>query len=147
LIKDYLATNIIKEIKMSLKTLLVIKALVCLFFGVLLLASPVFTYSIFGANVNDGGAFAGREYGAALIGTLLLTWYARNASDSRARRAIVLDLFIYDGIGAVVTLIAQLNGLFNALGWAVVALYFFLAIAFGYFWFAKPAAVAQPAEA
>ena len=132
---------------MSLKTLLIIKALVCLFFGVLLLASPIFTYSIFGAAVNDGGAFAGREYGAALIGTMLLTWYARTASESRARRAIILDLFIYDGIGAVVTLIAQLNGLFNLLGWAVVALYLFLAIAFGYFWFTKPSPVAQPGTA
>lgn len=130
---------------MSLKTLLSIKAVVCLFFGVLLLASPVFTYSIFGADVNAGGAFAGREYGASLIGAMLLTWYARNAAESRARRAIVLDLFVYDGIGAVVTLIAQLNGLFNPLGWAVVALYLFLAIAFGYFWFAKPAPVMQPA--
>jgi preprotein translocase subunit SecY len=133
--------------KMSLKTLLVIKSLVCLCFGVLLLASPVFTYSIFGADVNDGGVFAGREYGAALIGTMLLTWYARNAVDSRARRAIILDLFIYDGIGAVVTFIAQLNGLFNPLGWSIVALYLFLAIAFGYFWFTKPVQVAQTAEA
>ena len=132
---------------MSLKTLLVIKAAVCLIFGVLLLASPVFTYSIFGADLNSGGEFAGREYGVALIGTMLLTWYARNASESRARRAIILDLFIYDGAGAVITFIAQLNGLFNPLGWALVALYLFLAIAFGYFWFTKPAPVAQPGTA
>lgn len=131
---------------MSLKTLLIIKAVVCLFFGILLLAAPVFTYSIFGTDLNNAGAFAGREYGAALIGTMLLTWYARNASESRARRAIILDLFIYDAAGAVITFIAQLNGLFNPLGWALVALYLFLAIAFGYFWFAQPGQVTQTAK-
>jgi hypothetical protein len=132
---------------MSLKTLMIIKAIVCLTLGILLLFVPGFVYSIFGASINEAGAFPGREYGAALIGTLLLTWYARNAAESQARRAIILDLFIYDAIGVVITLIAQLQGLFNLLGWAVVVLYLFFAAGFGYFWFAKPAPATQPAKA
>jgi hypothetical protein len=129
---------------MSLKTLMILKAVVCISLGSLLLLVPGFTYSIFGASINDAGAFAGREYGAALIGTFLLTLYARNAVESQARRAIILDLFIYDAIGAIITLIAQLSGLFNPLGWAIVALYLLLAIGYGYFWFVKPVPVAQP---
>jgi len=39
----------------------------------------------------------------------------------------------------VVTLIAQLTGLFNLLGWGIVAIYMFFAAGYGYFWFAKPA--------
>lgn len=123
---------------MKLKTLMVIKAVVCLALGSLLLLAPGFTYSIFGTSLNDGGTFAAREYGAALIGTLCLTWYARDAAQSQARRAIILHLFIYDAIGALVTLIAQLSGLFNALGWSIVVLYLFFAVGYGYFWFAKP---------
>ncbi len=123
---------------MKLKTLMIIKAVVCLSLGSLLLLVPEFTYSIFGASVNDAGAFAGREYGAALIGTLLLTWYARDAGESQARRAIILDLFVYDAIGVVVTLIAQFTGLFSPLGWFIVAIYLFFAVGYGYFWFARP---------
>src|SRR4030043_861855 len=123
---------------MSLKTLMIIKAVVCLTLGAILLLVPNFLYSFFGTTLNDAGVFAAREYGAALIGTLFLTWYARNAAESQARRAIILDLFIYDAIGVVITLIAVLTGVMNPLGWAVFALYLLLAIGFGYFWFVKP---------
>jgi hypothetical protein len=126
-------------VKMNLKMLMIIKAVVCLVLGVLILAAPEFTYSIFGTEVKDGGVFAAREYGAALIGALFLTWYARDAAESQARRAIILDLFIYDAIGFVVTLIYQLTGLFNWLGWGIVAIYLFFAAGYGYFWFKKPA--------
>ena len=101
---------------MSLKTLMIIKAVVCLTLGVILLLVPNFLYSFFGASLNDAGVFAAREYGAALIGTLLLTWYARNAAESQSRRAIILDLFIYDAIGVVITLIATLSGVLK-LAW------------------------------
>ncbi len=129
---------------MSLKTLMIIKAIVCLTLGSVLLLVPGFLYSFFGATLNDAGVFAAREYGAALIGMLLLTWYARNAAESQARRAIILDLFIYDAIGVVITLIATLSGVLNWLGWAVVVLYLFFAVGYGYFWFQKPAA--QPGQ-
>ena len=122
---------------MKLSTLMIIKAVVCLSLGCLILFVPGFTYGIFGASLNDGGTFAAREYGASLIGGFLLTWYARNAEHSRARRAIILDLFVYDAIGFVVTLIAQIGGLFNLLGWLIVVLYLALAVGFGYFWFAQ----------
>lgn len=132
---------------MNLKTLLIIKAVVCIVLGCIILFVPTFLYSFFGASLNDGGIFAAREYGTSLIGGFLLTWYARNAAESQARRAIILDLFIYDAAGAVITLIAVLSGVMNPLGWAVFALYLLLAIGFGYFWFAKPAAVTQPGRA
>jgi hypothetical protein len=97
--------------------------------------------------LHHTGTFAVREYGAALIGALLLNWYARNAGESQARRAIILDLFVYDAIGFVVTLIAQLSGLFNLLGWAIVAIYLFFAVGYGYFWFARPVPAPQPTTA
>ena len=122
---------------MKLKTLMIIKAVVCLGFGLLLLILPVGLYKFMGASLADGGIFAAREYGAALIGTLLLTWFARNAGESEARRAIILDLFIYDLLGFVITTYYVLTGLMNWLGWGVVAVYLFFAIGYGYFWFVK----------
>ncbi|OGO63148.1 MAG: hypothetical protein A2030_06265 [Chloroflexi bacterium RBG_19FT_COMBO_50_10] len=124
---------------MNLKTLLIIKAVVCIVLGCIILFVPNILYTFFGASLNDGGYLAARQYGSSLIGGFLLTWYARNAAESKARRAIVLDLFIYDAVGAVITLIALLTGVMNPLGWSVFALYLLLAIGFGYFWFTKPA--------
>lgn len=127
---------------MNLKTLMIIKAVICLTFGILLLLLPGFTYSLFGASLNDAGIFAAREYGAALMGSLCLTWYARNAAESQSRRAIILDLFIYDAIGVVISVLALIQGLFNPLGWGLVAIYLFFAVGYGYFWFKKPVPVA-----
>jgi len=126
---------------MNLKTLMIIKAVICLTFGLLLLLFPGFTYSLFGASLNDAGIFAAREYGAALMGSLCLTWYARSAAESQSRRAIILDLFVYDAIGVVISLLALYQGLFNPLGWGLVAIYLFFAVGYGYFWFKKPAAL------
>ena len=118
---------------MKLKTLLIIKAIVCLCLGVPILLVPNFIYSIFGATLTAGGVFAAREYGASMMGNLMLTWFARNSQESDARWAIILALFVYDAIGIIVTLVAILLGALNPLAWLVVALYLFLALGFGYF--------------
>jgi hypothetical protein len=78
------------------------------------------------------GVFTAREYGAALVGTLLLTWFARSVKASDARRAILLDLLVYDAIGVVVTVHVVVSGVLNALGWAIVAVYLFFAVGSGY---------------
>jgi hypothetical protein len=118
---------------MKLKTLLLIKAIVCLCLGVPILLVPNFIYSIFGASLAAGGVFAAREYGASLMGNLMLTWFARNSQESDARWAIIIALFVYDAIGVIVTLVAILSGALNPLAWLVVALYLFLTLGFGYF--------------
>ena len=118
---------------MKLKTLLIIKAIVCLCFGVSILFVPNFVYSIFGATLAAGGVFAAREYGASMMGNLMLTWFARNSQESDARWAIILALFIYDAVGFVITLIAIFSGALNSLGWLIVVLYLFFAVGFGYF--------------
>lgn len=118
---------------MNLKSLLIIKAIVCLVLGLAILIVPDFIYSIFGATLAAAGVFAAREYGASLIGNLMLTWFARNSGESDARWAIILALCVYDAIGVIVTLIATLQGTLNPLGWLIVALYLFFAIGFGFF--------------
>jgi hypothetical protein len=112
---------------------MIIKAVVCLCLGVPILLLTVFTYSLFGASLNPAGVFAAREYGASLIGNMLLTWFARNAVDSDARQAIILALCVYDAIGLVITLIAQIGGVLGPLGWFAAVIYLFFAIGFGYF--------------
>jgi len=118
---------------MKFKTLMVIKAIVCLGFGPLLLFVPSQLLNILGTSFGPGAALTAREYGAALIGNFLLTWLARNAEDSIVRRAIIWNLFVYDAIALVFTLIIQLSGGLNVLGWGIVAVYLFFTVGFGYF--------------
>lgn len=117
---------------MSFRTLLIIKAVVCLVFGLFLLLAPGTLLSILGATLNDGGTFTAREYGAALMGTFLLTWFARDVKAPDARGAILLDLFFYDLIGVIVTSSVSLSGVLNVLGWSIVVVYLFFTIGSGY---------------
>ena len=117
---------------MTFKSFLVIKALVCLFFGTLLVLFPVTLLRILGATLEPAGTFTAREYGAAVIGTLMLTWFARNAAESEARRPILLQLFVYDAIGFIVSVLAVISGVLNALGWGIVAVYLLITLGSGY---------------
>jgi len=79
--------------------------------------------------------YVGQLFGASLLSFAVITWLARNATASPVRGAIVLALFIGDAIGFVVSLIAQMKGFANALGWLTVAIYLLLALGFGYLQF------------
>ena len=128
---------------MKLKTLLIIKAVVCLCLGLPILIVPNFIYSIFGATLAAGGVFAAREYGASLMGNLMLTWFARDSQESKARWAIILALCVYDAIGVIVTLVAIISGACNSLAWMVVVVYLFFALGFGYFLLPKRKSVLE----
>jgi hypothetical protein len=117
---------------MTFRTLLVIKAVVCLIFGAILLLAPGSLLAILGATACAAGLFTAREYGAAMAGTLLLTWFARGVAAHDARRAILLDLLVYDAIGVVISLAVMLGGVFNALGWGIVVVYVFFAAGSAY---------------
>lgn len=123
---------------MKLKTLMIIKAIVCIALGIPILAIPVFFYSIFGLALTPAGTFVAREYGASLIGNFLLMWFARDVQDLKSRRAILLGMTFYNAIGFIATLVVVLSGVANFLGWGPVVLYLFFAVGFGYFLIKSP---------
>jgi len=90
--------------------------------------------------------YVAQLFGAALLAFAVLTWTARNAPDSDTRRAILLAMVVGDGIGFIVSLIGQLGGVMNALGWSTVVIYLLLAVGFGYFCFAQPKATGQTGQ-
>ena len=117
---------------MTFRTLLVIKAIVCLVFGITLLAAPAWLLALMGAPLAGAGLFTAREYGAAMIGILLLCWLARESRAADARRAILVDLLVYDAIGVVITVWVVLAGVLNSLGWGILVVYAFFAVGAGY---------------
>jgi hypothetical protein len=128
---------------MSFKTLLIIKAVVCVVFGPILLLMPRTLFAFLGADLGRAGSLPAREYGAALIGTLLLTWLARNVVDSLARRAILIDLFVYDAIGFIVAARAVVVGMLNPLGWGIAVVYLFFTLGAGYLLLRKTSLIAS----
>lgn len=122
---------------MKLKTLMIINAIVAIVFGVTFVIVPAHVYSLYDITADEQLIYMGRLFGGTLIAFSLLTWIARNATESDARRAIVYALFTADCIGFVVTLIGQINKVVNALGWSTVVIYLLLALGFGYFQFFK----------
>jgi len=129
---------------MKFKTLMIIKSFVCLIFGPIMLFLPGHLLNLIGSSFGPGAAITSREYGAALLGTFILTWFARNAVESVARRAIILNLFVYDAIALIAMLIIQLSGGMNWLGWGVVIIYLFFTLGFGYFLLPQKNVESQP---
>ncbi len=130
---------------MSFKTLLILKAVVCVVFGPILLLVPRQLFGLLGATLGPGGSFPAREYGAAVVGTCLLTWLARNVADSLARRAILVYLLVYDGIGFIVTVRAIVIGMLNPLGWGIAVVYLFFTLGAAFLLARKSREEASPA--
>ena len=124
---------------MKLKTLMIINSVVAIVFGVLFVIVPAQAYSCYNITADEQLIYMGRLFGSALIGFGILTWIARNAADSDARKAILYALFAADCIGFVVALFGQISHVVNALGWSTVVIYLLLAFGFGYFQFFKAA--------
>jgi len=122
---------------MKLSTLMVINAVIAAIFGITLVLIPWQVLALYGTQPDPALNFVGQLFGAALVAFAVLTWTARNAGESEARKAIVMALFIGNTIGFIVALIAQLNNVVNALGWLTVVIYLFLALGFAYFNFSK----------
>ena len=123
---------------MNLKNLMIIKAIVCIGFGLPMLLLPDKLMALYGLTLDPNGMVMARLYGAALSGNFLLTWFCRKDPGSVTLRAAVLYLFVYDGFAFIVTLMAVLNGVMSTFGWSAVAIYLFFTLGYGYFQFRKP---------
>jgi MFS family permease len=124
---------------MKLSTLMIVNAIIAAVFGLGFVFAPGHVTSLYGPEVGVTLRYVAQLFGAALLGFAVLTWVARNAPDSEARHAILLALFVGDGVGFILALIGQIGGVVNALGWSTVVIYLLLALGFGYFAFvAKP---------
>lgn len=122
---------------MKFKTIMIIKAIVCLAFFPIMLFIPDQFFTLMGVTFTAGVGFVARLYGATLVGNMLLAWFGRNAEKGPVRQAIVLDAFFYDLIGFVSVLIFYLNGTLNSLAFGAMFIYLFITVGFGLFLFPK----------
>ncbi len=123
---------------MKLGTLMMVTTVVAGIFGIAFVLASGPLMSMYGATLNPAGTLIAQLFGAALIGYAVVNWFARNAKGDEALRAIVLANFVADTIGFIVSLLGQLSGVVNALGWSTVVIYLLLALGYAYFQFMKP---------
>jgi hypothetical protein len=78
---------------MQLKTIFTVNYIIAFLFGAGFIFFPTLCSSIMGFDVAGDSFLIARGMGVFVIGTGFLTFFARNASNSEARRAIILSLF------------------------------------------------------
>src|SRR5574340_1673727 len=94
------------------------KAIVEAFFGIGLVLVPIPLMSMFGVNLNPGGALVARLCGAVFIASSIILWQARDESPNhKIIRAIVAATVLSNGIVFIATLLASLSCVWNAFGW------------------------------
>jgi len=122
---------------MKLSAFMVIVAVVAGLFGLGFVFVPEQLMSYYGAAPAASATYMAQLLGAALLGFAVILWLCRDAEDSPMRQAILLGLFVAEGVGFVIALKTQLGGGINALGWSTVIIYLLFALGFGYFRFIK----------
>ena len=114
------------------------KAIVVLLFGLGFILAPVFLASIYGMKLDPAGTLMARLFGTAFILESIVLWFARNGAISeKPVRGVVIAVVVSNAIGFIVTLLATLAGVWNALGWLSVGLYLVFGLAFAYYLFKK----------
>jgi hypothetical protein len=122
---------------MKLNTLFMINFILAILFGLGFTLMPATMSDFYGTALTPAGLYVGQLFGLSLIGFAVLTWLGRGLTDPASRQAIVTALFVSNSIGVVVSIVNQLAGVVNALGWSTVGIYVLLALGFGYFRFVK----------
>ena len=124
---------------MKINTFLAIAAVLAVLYGLGFFLIPAQTAGLYGITLDENGLFVARYLGSAFLGVAVLTWLARNLTSEEALRPIMLGDFVIALTGLLVAVWDAFAGDGNALSWATVVIYLFLALGFGYFgFFAAP---------
>lgn len=121
-----------------------VTAVVALLFGLAFVLVPSQTLALYDVTLDAAGLFIARLLGSAFLMFAVVSWLVRNVGPSPERQAIALAFFVGDTVAFVASLLVQLEGVVNALGWSTVAIYLILALAFGWVRFMGEGASTRP---
>ena len=127
------------DLIMKFSTFMSIAAFAALVFGLAFLLVPGKTVEMYGIDLDPSGEYIARYFGSAFVGVAAITWLGRFANPKGSgASAIILGDFILCITGGVVALFDKFYGVGNDFVWSTVAIYFLLAIGFGYYYFKRP---------
>jgi hypothetical protein len=110
------------------RTLMILAAADALAFGLGSLLLPGVVLSILGGETDDLGRALLRELGAILLALGIITWFLRNLDDGPLRRGVTNGAAVGIALTAVIVGIVTASGMFNVLGWGIVAIHVLLAL-------------------
>jgi len=126
---------------MKLKHLFTVNIFFSVFFGVACVFFAGWAIRIYGLAPDVGSLWTTRLAGGSILGFATLLWFGRKSESKDTRQAIALALLVQDSVGFTASLLAQLSGSVNALGWSNPVMYGLLALAYAYFLFIKPGSI------
>jgi hypothetical protein len=123
----------------TLTWLLRLHALLAAIYALGLLAFPRLILSLLsGGPLDPAGVAITRLFGAALVLVTLLAWGASQHGDRPLRQLVTTALFVYTTLWLLLTLLGQVTGTWNRLGWINVASYLIFVLGYGYYLFIRP---------
>jgi hypothetical protein len=123
---------------MTRKRLFLLNGVIAGGYGIALLVAAGPILDLYGITPNPEGTYMARWFGLDLLAIGLVTWLARDATESAGGQAIARALAVTYGIGVVLALWGTLFGPFNVLGWIAVTLNVLLGSGFAWFLYSKP---------
>ena len=122
---------------MKLKTIFTVNYIIAFLFGAGFTLLPTLCSSMMGFSVAGDSVLIARGMGVFVIGTGVLAFLARDVSESEARRAIVLSLFVlYILLILYKVSLNLLHGIsFNFMFASIYVIHIGLSVAYGYFLF------------
>lgn len=117
---------------MIVKRLLQFNIFVSIIIAVAFIAVPGPVLSLYGISGDESLYVIARYFGTAHVTFASLIWLALRADEPRFLQIIVTTFFLGDLTGTAVLLVAQLRGVMNPMGWALVGLSFLFAVGYGY---------------
>ena len=123
---------------MRLQDLFTVNLPIAIFFGTVCVVLAGWTLELYGLAPDDAAIWATRLVGGSILGYASLMWYGRRTPSRESRRAIALALLIQDLVGLAASVLIQVGGSMNVLGWSNVVLYGALALGYASFLFLRP---------
>ena len=130
---------------MKLKTVFTISYIAAFLFGIGFIILPALSLSLMGLNSSGQAPLLARGWGAFILGVFFLTFFSRDLSASKGRKAVTLSLF---ALYILLDLYKLSLNLYNRIpfNWMFALLYILhtgLFILYGYFLFGTPREIDQ----
>jgi hypothetical protein len=117
---------------MIVKRLLQLNLFVSIIIAIAFILAPKPTLALYGITGDDILYAIAQYFGTTHVAFAVLLWLTLHTSEPQLLRFIVVSFFAGDLAGSLVLFIAQVRGLMNTSGWALVGLTLLFAFGYGY---------------
>lgn len=118
---------------MNYRFMFIINAIGLALFGVIFLVMPEFALTLFDTETYAATVFVARFLGGAMIMAGVFIWLAKELTDARTGKTMVIVLLISSIVGFILTLIGIVSvNVIRANGWILLVLHILFVLGYGY---------------